>query len=278
MIPRYLTCLAALSAFCLAAAAVAQNEEPEKPPTTQPTTPPHETKPAAKVAAPRVVLEIALGDEDWGRIVLELTQDKTPKTAENFLRYVDEGFYDGTIFHRVVAAGVPAGGMQVIQGGGYTSLTEDKKAGLHGPIQNEARTGLKNTRGTISMARTSAPHSATSQFFINLVDNAALDYPGRDGAGYCVFGKVIEGMDVVDRIKGIETRASPHSPPNAPPERSQPVNPPMIKKARQLGPDEKLVPAEPKAPTAPKPAVKPKPEPDREPPPSDNEKEEEKAE
>ncbi|GAF97681.1 unnamed protein product, partial [marine sediment metagenome] len=97
-------------------------------------------------------------------------------------------------------------------------------------IENEAKNGLKNTRGTIAMARTGAPHSATSQFFINVKDNAGLDYPSRDGWGYCVFGKVVEGMDVVDRIKQVETQTNPSNPR----EKSQPVNPPIIRKAKRL--------------------------------------------
>jgi cyclophilin family peptidyl-prolyl cis-trans isomerase len=256
---RFLTCLAAVSISGLVAAAVAQTEEPTKAPASQPATTKPETKPAAPGGPPpRVVLEIALGQEDWGRIVLELNEEKARGTVNNFLRYVEDGYYDGTVFHRIMPT-------FMIQGGGYTSLTEEKKAGLRPAIQNEARNGLKNLRGTIAMARTSAPHSATAQFFINVVDNNKLDYPGADGWGYCVFGKVIEGMDVVDRIKAVETRPNPLNPR----EQSQPVNPPMVKKAHRLGPDEKLPPPEPKPPTAPKPAVQPNAEPKQ---PGDSEK------
>ncbi len=131
-----------------------------------------------------------------GDIVLELDKEKAPKTVENFLSYVDEGFYNGTIFHRVIKD-------FMIQGGGFTPELERKKT--HAPVQNEAKNGLKNMRGTIAMARTSAPHSATAQFFINHKDNDNLDYPSRDGWGYCVFGKVIEGMDVVDAIANQKT-------------------------------------------------------------------------
>jgi cyclophilin family peptidyl-prolyl cis-trans isomerase len=131
-----------------------------------------------------------------GTIVLQLDAEKAPKSVENFLSYVKEGFYDGTIFHRVIDN-------FMIQGGGFTPDYTQKKT--HASVDNEAKNGLKNLRGTIAMARTSAPHSATAQFFINVKDNAFLDYPGHDGWGYTVFGKVIEGMDVVDKIKGVKT-------------------------------------------------------------------------
>jgi len=131
-----------------------------------------------------------------GTIVLQLDADKAPKSVENFLRYVKEGFFDGTIFHRVIDN-------FMIQGGGFTA--DYKQKDTHEPVQNEAKNGLKNLRGTIAMARTSAPHSATAQFFINIKDNAFLDAPGHDGWGYAVFGKVVEGMDVVDKIKGLKT-------------------------------------------------------------------------
>lgn len=131
-----------------------------------------------------------------GNITLELDQDKAPESVRNFLVYVDEGFYSSTVFHRVING-------FMIQGGGMTADLQQKKG--HDPIQNEAKNGLKNTRGTIAMARTSAPHSATSQFFINHKDNKALDYPSPDGWGYAVFGKVTEGMDVVDAIANAPT-------------------------------------------------------------------------
>ncbi len=131
-----------------------------------------------------------------GNIELTLDQDKAPVSVANFLSYVDEGFYNGTIFHRVIAN-------FMIQGGG---MGEDMaKKTTHDPIQNEAKNGLKNKRGTIAMARTGAPHSATSQFFINHKDNNNLDYPSFDGWGYAVFGKVTQGMDVVDAIAASET-------------------------------------------------------------------------
>lgn len=126
-----------------------------------------------------------------GDIKLALDKEKAPVTVANFVNYANEGFYEGTIFHRVIKG-------FMIQGGGFTP--EMQKKATHDPIQNEANNGLKNTRGSIAMARTSAPHSATAQFYINHKDNAFLDYPGQDKWGYAVFGEVIEGMDVVDKI------------------------------------------------------------------------------
>jgi len=131
-----------------------------------------------------------------GPIVVELAENEAPKSCENFVQYVRDGFYDGTVFHRVING-------FMIQGGGFQPGMVQKTA--RQPIRNEADNGLKNRTGTIAMARTSAPHSATAQFFINVSDNGFLDYPGQDGWGYCVFGKVIEGMDVVNRIKGVKT-------------------------------------------------------------------------
>jgi cyclophilin family peptidyl-prolyl cis-trans isomerase len=133
-----------------------------------------------------------------GTIVIKLYAEKAPKTVENFLGYVNEGFYEGTIFHRVIED-------FMIQGGGFTKDYQQKPA--HEPIRNEANNGLNNVRGTVAMARTSHPHSATAQFFINVEDNNFLDHTGQSwkGWGYTVFGKVIEGMDVVDKIKKIET-------------------------------------------------------------------------
>ncbi len=132
-------------------------------------------------------------DTSMGKIVLELYSDKAPKTVENFLGYVDAGFYNGTLFHRVIPD-------FMIQGGGFAEDHQQKQSGA--PIRNEANNGLRNSRGTIAMARTPDPHSATAQFFINTVDNRNLDHSSesRDGWGYTVFGKVIEGMDVVDAI------------------------------------------------------------------------------
>lgn len=132
-------------------------------------------------------------DTNYGTIVLELYPDKAPETVANFLQYVDSGFYENTIFHRVIDG-------FMIQGGGFTPDYQQKP--VRAPIKNEANNGLSNVRGTVAMARTPQPHSATSQFFINTVDNSRLDYRFEtpQGWGYCVFGKVIEGMDVVDDI------------------------------------------------------------------------------
>lgn len=133
---------------------------------------------------------------NMGSIELELYADQAPLSVQNFLRYVDEGFYSGTVFHRVINS-------FMIQGGGFTQDLQQKTT--HPTVRNEAKNGLKNLRGTIAMARTMAPHSATSQFFINHVDNANLDYPGADGWGYTVFGKVTNGMKTVDKIADVYT-------------------------------------------------------------------------
>ena len=133
-----------------------------------------------------------------GKFVIELFPEKAPETVKNFLNYVEAKFYDGTIFHRVIPN-------FMIQGGGFTSDMKKKSAGA--PIKNEADNGLKNERGTIAMARTGDPHSATAQFFINSVNNDFLNHKGKtqQGWGYVVFGKVIKGMDVVDAISSAKT-------------------------------------------------------------------------
>ena len=136
-----------------------------------------------------------------GVVVIELYPDKAPNTVENFLRYVNEGKYDGTIFHRVIKRFMN-------QGGGFTP--DFKKVETFAPIKNEADNGLKNKRGTIAMARTGDPHSATNQFFVNTVDNAFLDHTSKTprGWGYCVFATVVDGMDVMDRIAKVPTGAN----------------------------------------------------------------------
>ena len=133
-----------------------------------------------------------------GVIKLELNADKAPKTVENFINYVKKGHYDNTIFHRVISN-------FMIQGGGFDTAMQQKPTDAQ--IANEADNGLKNTRGAIAMARTSDPHSASAQFFINVTDNAFLDFsnPTPQGWGYCVFGKVVEGLDVIDTIKAVKT-------------------------------------------------------------------------
>jgi peptidyl-prolyl cis-trans isomerase B (cyclophilin B) len=137
-------------------------------------------------------------DTTYGNIVIELNAEKAPITVANFIDYVESGHYDGLIFHRVIDG-------FMIQGGGMDSEMNEKRTGT--PIKNEADNGLKNTTGTIAMARTSDPHSATAQFFINVRDNDFLNYssPTPQGWGYAVFGRVIEGMDVVNQIKGVPT-------------------------------------------------------------------------
>ena len=138
-----------------------------------------------------ITLKTNLGD-----IVIELDREKAPKTCENFEQYVRDGHYDGTIFHRVISN-------FMIQGGGF--MPDMTQKATRDPIENEAANGLSNVSGSIAMARTMAPHSATAQFFINVKDNGFLDHPGQDGWGYCVFGKVTEGMAVVENIKGVDT-------------------------------------------------------------------------
>ena len=142
---------------------------------------------------PYVELETTMGN-----IVIELNQEKAPNTVANFLEYVKSGHYDGTLFHRVIDG-------FMIQGGGMDANMTEKST--NAPIQNEADNGLKNEVGTIAMARTSDPHSATAQFFINVKDNSFLNFSGKNpqGWGYVVFGKVTEGMDIVNKIKGVPT-------------------------------------------------------------------------
>ena len=157
-----------------------------------------------------ITLKTSLGD-----IVLELDHAKAPKTSENFEQYVRDGHYDGTIFHRVINS-------FMIQGGGF--LPDMMQKATRDPIENEAKNGLSNVTGSIAMARTTDPHSATAQFFINVKDNNFLDHPGQDGWGYCVFGKVSEGMDVVEAIKAVDTtNRAGHS--------DVPVDPIVIEKA-----------------------------------------------
>lgn len=133
---------------------------------------------------------------NFGDITLKLNAEKAPVTVKNFLEYVKSGFYDGTIFHRVI-------GNFMIQGGGFEPGMKQKKT--KDPIQNEAANGLKNDTYTVAMARTGAPHSATAQFFINVKNNDFLNYPGQDGWGYAVFGEVVDGKEVVDAIRKVNT-------------------------------------------------------------------------
>lgn len=167
---------------------------------------------AAEAAPVRVLLETTAGN-----ITLELNAAKAPKTVENFVQYVNDKQYDGLIFHRVISG-------FMVQGGGYDEKYQERAT--RAPIQNEAANGLKNTRGTVAMARTGDPHSATAQFFINHGDgNGFLNYPGRDGWGYAVFGRVVEGMDVVDKIANTPTGSGGPFPTDVP------VTPIVIKHA-----------------------------------------------
>lgn len=177
------------------------------------------SQPAAPAAVDKKVyvkLETSLGD-----IVLELDGEKAPISTKNFVDYVDAGFYNGTIFHRVMSN-------FMIQGGGYLPDLTEKQDGLRPPIKNEWQNGLKNVRGTIAMARTQVADSATAQFFINVVDNGALDQP-RDGAAYAVFGKVVGGMDTVDKIRNTPV----HSDPKLPMGPVVPTEPVIIKAAKR---------------------------------------------
>ncbi len=132
-----------------------------------------------------------------GAIKIELHSEQAPKTVANFLSYVKDGFYTNTLFHRVI-------GDFMIQGGGFESGMKQKTAKTS--VENEANNGLSNVKYSIAMARTSDPHSASAQFFINTVDNDFLNFPGQDGWGYCVFGKIVEGMEVVDKIRVVKTK------------------------------------------------------------------------
>lgn len=152
---------------------------------------------------------------NMGEIVLELYPEKAPKSVENFLQYVKSGHYNGTVFHRVI-------NNFMIQGGGFDKSMNQKPT--NAPIQNEAKNGLRNEAYTVAMARTSSPHSASAQFFINVKHNSFLDYPGQDGWGYAVFGKVVKGNNVVDKIKSVDTS-------NAGPFQNVPIEPVVIESA-----------------------------------------------
>jgi peptidyl-prolyl cis-trans isomerase A (cyclophilin A)/peptidyl-prolyl cis-trans isomerase B (cyclophilin B) len=171
---------------------------------------------AATAAEPRVELKTSMGT-----IVIELFPDRAPATVKNFLQYVRDGHYDGTVFHRVIPK-------FMIQAGGFTGEFREKPT--RAPVRNEADNGLKNTTGTVAMARRADPHSASAQFFINVADNPFLDfrYPTQQGYGYTVFGRVIDGMDVVQRIAGVATGAGPG------PHRDVPLQPVVIERARVL--------------------------------------------
>lgn len=170
----------------------------------------------AAASNPQVELATSLGT-----IVLELNAENAPQTVENFLHYAKSGHYDGTIFHRIIPG-------FMIQGGGFTAQMQEKPT-ARPPIKNEAGNGLRNATGTVAMARTGDPHSATAQFFINVAENAPLDFraPTREGYGYTVFGKVVKGMDVVQKIVKVPTGTRP-------PHRDVPLKPIVIERVRLL--------------------------------------------
>ncbi|MDE2369353.1 MAG: peptidyl-prolyl cis-trans isomerase [Burkholderiales bacterium] len=180
-----------LAAATLLLAGLAQAQAPEAAPASAPASAPAQpTQPSG----PKVDLETSMGT-----IVIELDPEKAPKTVANFLKYVRAGHYNGVIFHRVIDG-------FMIQTGGYKADLSEKPT--RPPIPLESRNGLSNQRGSVAMARTAIPDSATSQFFINVADNVGLDQANsRDGQGYAVFGHVVQGMDVVDRIRAVETRS-----------------------------------------------------------------------
>jgi len=190
--------------------------------------------PAPAPTGPVVALEVAQGRTALGTITIVLNQEKAPVSVRNFLSYVRSGHYDGTVFHRIMPS-------FMIQGGGFTPELEEKPT--QAPIRNEARNGLRNSRGAVAMARTTASDSATSQFFINLKDNHMLDF-GISGAGYAVFGQVIEGMDVVDWIAAVPTTSrGPHQ--------SVPQVAVVIRKAREVETAAPVAAPQPAEPTQP---------------------------
>ena len=173
---------------------------------------------AAGAANPQVELKTSMGT-----VMIELYRDKAPLTVDNFLQYVKDRHYDGTLFHRVIPG-------FMIQGGGHAADFSEKST--RKPVRNEAANGLRNVTGTIAMARTSDPHSATAQFFINLADNESLDfrYPTQEGYGYCVFGKVVKGINVVERIARVRTGPGPGG------HRDVPVKPVVIESVKLVTP------------------------------------------
>ena len=195
----------AIVSILLLSVATAQGADPAKSPSSG--------KSPSGAKAPHVVIKTSLGE-----MTIELYPDKAPITVKNFLEYVDAKFYDGTIFHRVIPT-------FMIQGGGFTADMQQKPT--RAPIKNEAGNGLKNTAGTVAMARTGVVDSATSQFFISTVDNAFLDHrdESQPGFGYAVFGKVVSGMDVVKKIAATPTT-------NKPPYQNVPVTPVVIESMR----------------------------------------------
>jgi peptidyl-prolyl cis-trans isomerase A (cyclophilin A) len=199
----------------------AKPETPKAPPAEAPKAPAAPAEPAKPAPAEARLVYVKMSTTA-GDIVLELNAEKAPVSVANFLAYADKKFYEGTIFHRVIPT-------FMIQGGGYDK--DFKQKPTDPPIRNEWKNGLKNVRGSIAMARTAAPDSATSQFFINVRDNPMLDEP-RGGAAYAVFGRVIAGMDVVDKIKDAETVVNEMG------EKARPVNPVVINAVTRVTPEE----------------------------------------
>jgi len=193
------------------------------PPAEEPATapaPPREEPSASAAPAPTGTNPMVEMRTSLGTMKIELYPDKAPKTAENFLQYAREGFYDGTVFHRVISG-------FMIQGGGFTPNMSEKET--RAPIENEASNGLKNVHGSLAMARTGDPHSASSQFFINTVDNPFLDFTGEtvQGFGYAVFGQVVEGLETLDAIKKVSTGSRDG-------QNDVPMNPVVIESVRVL--------------------------------------------
>ena len=221
------SCILVFVCCLVGCAAARQADQSAANPVPAPTTPSHPS------VLPRVALDILQGDQAWGTIVIELEEQIAPVTVENFLRYVDDGYYNGTLIHRVVVGENVR--LQVFQGGGYTELGGPSKPGQHEPIKLESDNGLRNIRGTIAMARDVAPDSATSEFFVNIEANPRLDYAGPDHPGYAVFGRIVEGLDLITKIKAVDTRTNPD--PELKGEQSQPIIPPVVKTARRIVPD-----------------------------------------
>ena len=199
--------------------------------TTPAAAPPAAPAPQPAPTGPFVAFDVAQGRTAFGTITIALNPEKAPLSVQNFLKYVRSGHYEGTVFHRVMPG-------FMIQGGGFTPELEEKPT--LGPIKNEAKNGLRNSRGAVAMARKNDPDSADGQFFVNLRDNHRLDY-GIGGAGYAVFGQVVEGMDVVDRIAAVPTASrGPHE--------NVPQMAVVIKKAREVKAPEPAAAAEPPKP------------------------------
>lgn len=183
-----------------------------------------------KAQAPRIAFDIGRDGQAWGTITFELDAQHAPITTNNFLRYADEGYFDGTVIHRVLVG--EGARIQIFQGGGYTGLGQPSKPGQHEPIKLETNVGLSNVRGTIAMARDAAPDTATSEFFVNVGDNTRLDYTNPEKPGYAVFGRIVDGWDTVEKIKAVETETNPD--PELKGEKSQPLHPPVVTRARRV--------------------------------------------